>query len=271
MKKKTGIYCPFLLLFLSGCFESSYLYSPNNATSNPYHAIPLKSDSLKGATYISAIFNSGRANQDLRDGVYAFQARVHRSNNFGNFQAYYGANMSVGIYYMADYYDHHNFYDTAYHASNNFFGSYGFNGGFDAVVPTRHGGEWRVLGIETSVQKEFGNYYKFRKNLPDSAADVIFKKNVTGTVGIFTNIINRSRHGIEFGYKMSLGLMLNPESDYTHFYNPYNIINPIVYFSHVLHFSKENVTGFVQFNFTNGYAANVQFGMNYRPGKTKKN
>ena len=268
MKKNSLQFLPVILFFLSGCVESSYLYSPSNATSNPYHAIPLQSDSLKGATYISSIFTLGGANEGLRDGVYAFQGRIHRSNNFKNLQAYYGANVSLGVYHVANYFNSYNsYYDTALYASNNFFGSYGFNGGINAVIPTRHGGEWRVIGLETSVQKEFGNYYNFRKNLPDSASDVIFKKNVTGSVGIFTNIIGKSRHGTEFGYKMSLGFMLNPESDFTHYYNVHNIVNPIIYFSHALHWTKENVTGFVQFNFSNGYAGNVQFGINYRLGK----
>ncbi len=253
---------------MSSCIESSYFYSPNNASSNPYHPIPLKSDSLKVATYINALFTLGGANEGWRDGVYSFRGGIHRSNNFENFQAYYGLNLSLGVYNMAGYYNSNNYYyDTNYNASNYFFGSYGFNGGINVVVPTRHGGEWRVIGLETSVQKEFGNYYKFRKNLPDSVADVIFKKNVTGTAGIFSDIIGKSRHGAEFGYKISFGFMLNPESDYTHFYNPNNIVNPVIYFSHTLHFSKGKVGGFVQLNFSNAYAGNVQFGINYRLGK----
>jgi len=271
MKKNSILFLPAILFLFGSCVESSYLYSPNNATSIPYHAIPLQSDSIKGATYISSIFTLGGANQGWRDGVYAFQARIHRSNNFGNFQAYYGANISLGVYHLAQYSEsfnnYYNYNDTAYYASNNFFGSFGFNGGINAVVPIRNGGEWRVVGVETSVQKEFGSYYNFRKNLPDSAADVIFKKNVTGTVGIFTNVIGKSRHGTEFGYKMSLGFMLNPESDYTHYYNPNNIVNPVIYFSHTLHLTKGHVTGFVQINISNSYACNVQFGMNYRLGK----
>ncbi|HLK29955.1 MAG TPA: hypothetical protein VKT28_15350 [Puia sp.] len=263
MKKNITLFL-FPAIFLFGsCVESSYLFSPNNATSIPYHAIPLQSDSLKGANYVSSTFTLGGANQAWRDGVYAFQGRIHRSNNFSSFQSYYGANLTLGDYHVAQY----NYSSVDYYPSNNFFGSYGFNGGINAVMPTRHGGEWRVIGIETSVQKEFGSYYNFRKNLPDSSADIIFRKNVTGTLGIFTNIIAKSRRGSQFGYKMSLGFMLNPESDYTHYYDRHTLVNPTIYFSHTIHFTKEKVTGFVQFNFSNNYAGNVQFGINYRLGK----
>ncbi len=262
-----------IVVFFSSCSSSAYFYSPSNATSVPYHAIPLQSDSLKGATYASGIFNVGGANQDWRDCVFGFQGRIHRSNNFGNFQTFYGANISVGSYHIAEFYDvdHVNYYPydtTVYHnyAENTFYGSYGFNGGINVVVPTRHGGEWRAIGIETSLQKEFGNYYTFRKNLGDSSATVIFRKNVTGTVGLYTDIIAKSRHGAEFGYKMSWGFMLNPESDYSHIYSK-NSINPVAYFSNTFHFTKEKVTGFVQINLSNSYAGNIQFGVNYKLGK----
>ncbi|HVM89167.1 MAG TPA: hypothetical protein VMT76_13340 [Puia sp.] len=270
MKPKLNLFLAGMIFSCSGCIESAHFLSPTNAASNPYHAVPLKSDSIKGATYFSSLVSLGGANDAWRDNVYAFQARIHRSNNFGNLQAYYGANLSIGAYHIAEYYNYdHNYYDTSnYHtyATNKFFGWYGFNGGLNLVVPTRHGGEWRAIGIETSVQKEFGSYYHFRKNLPDSAADAIFKKNITGTAGIYTDIIGKSRHGAQFGYKMGIGFMLNPENNYAHVYNQ-NTINPVTYFSNTFHFTKENITGFVQINLSNSYAGNIQFGINYRLGK----
>jgi hypothetical protein len=257
-------------LFLSSCISSSYFLSPNNANSNPYHAVPLQSDSVKGATYVSSLFTIGGANEGWRDGLYAFQARIHRSNNFGSLQAYYGGNVSLGTYHIAEFYNYDHPYNNPSndhtYSMNRFFGSYGFNGGMNVVVPTRHGGEWRAIGLETSIQKEFGSYYDFRRNLSDSAADLIFRKNVTGTVGIFTDIISKSAQGTEFGYKMGFGFLLNPENNYSHVYNR-NTVNPITYFSSTLHFTKDHLTGFVQINLSNSYAGNVQFGMNYTLGK----
>jgi hypothetical protein len=243
--------------------------------SDPYHAIPLKSDSAKGATYISGVFTGGGANSDWRDAVYAFQGSIHRSNNFGNFQAYYGANLSLGCYHVKEYsrYDYYYPNDSLYNnvpASYNYFGMYGFNGGINTVIPfSNGGGEWRAIGIEASLQKEFGNYYNFRKNLPDSSADIIFRKNVTGTVGICTDIVTKSRRGIEFGYKAAFGFMLNPQSDYVHVYNA-NELSPVTYFSQTLHLTRDNITGFIQLNFSNNYAGNMQFGINYMLGRNKK-
>lgn len=270
MKTNHVLLLAAILFSFSSCIESAHFLSPSNAASNPYHAIPLQSDSIKGANYFSGLVTLGGANDAWVDNIYAFQARAHRANNFGNLQAYYGANLNIGTYHIAENYNYHNsYYDTShYHiyAANKFFGWYGFNGGINVVAPIRHSGEWRVIGVETSIQKEFGSYYGFRKDLADSAADNIFRKNVTGTVGIFTNIIGKTRHGAEIGYKMGFGFMLNPENNYTHVYDQ-NTVNPITYFSNTFHFTKEKVTGFVQINLSNSYAGNVQFGVNYRLGK----
>lgn len=275
MKKISLLSLTVILFFFSSCITHAYFLSPSNAMTDPYHAIPLKSDSLKSITYLSGIFTAGGANNDWRDGLYSFQGRIHRSHNFGNFQAYYGANLSVGTYHVAEYYRYSYSYpsDSLYNhvlSTNNFFGMYGFNGGINAVVPfSNGGGEWRAIGIETSLQKEFGNYYDFRKNLPDSSADIIFRKNVTGTVGICTDIVTKSRRGIEFGYKAAFGFMLNPQSDYVHIYNA-NELSPVTYFSQTLHLTRDNITGFIQLNFSNNYAGNMQFGINYMLGRNKK-
>jgi len=275
MKKKTLLFLLVISLVFSNCVSSSYFYSPTISSSNPYHAIPLQSDSTKGATYVSGIITLGGANESLRDNAFSFQGRIHRSNNFGNFQAYYGANLTLGVYHVSEFDNYYHsysypYYDSNYHyySSNNFFGSYGFNGGINAVISLPRG-EWRPIGIETSVQREFGSYYSFRKNLPDSAANGIFKKNTTGTIGIYTDIIHKSRHGAEFGYKLSFGFVINPSSDYAHVYNP-NAVGALVYISNTLHLTKGNVTGFAQINLGNAYAANVQLGINYQLGKKKK-
>lgn len=266
-----------MIIANSSCVTYSYFYSPTNANSNPYHAIPLKSDSIKGATYINGLFTVGLANDSWRDAIGAFNLKIHRSNNFGNFQAYYGANICMGDYSIADFNTrdepyNYNYDDTSsyYHikGKNSFFGYYGFNGGINVVVPVKHSGEWRVIGIETSVQKEFGDYYNFRKNLRDSAADVIFRNNVTGTFGVFTEIIGKTRRGTEFGYKMSLGFMLNSQSDYTHVYES-DILHTPAYFSHTLHWTRGRTTFFAQFNISNRYASSMQSGVNYKIGKKK--
>jgi hypothetical protein len=261
-----------------GCIPVTRVYylSPSNANSNPYHTIPFKKDSVKKASYISALFHAGTANDD-GDYEYAFRINFHRSHNFGDFQAYYGLNGTIGRYSIAEFknynYQYQGGFFPAYQVSDSgylitqkdlFFGSIGFNGGINLVLPFRKG-EWRLLGLETSIQKEFGDYLNFRKNLPDTAATVIFRNSTTASIGIYTDIIGRTRRGTEFGYKMALGMVLNSAHDYSR-YNRADIF-PVGYWSNTFHLTKGRITGFIQFNFGT-FATNFQTGVNY--GLAKK-
>ncbi len=59
-----------MLYVFIGCTpeRQGYLLSPQNNTSLPYHAIPMKEDSIHGATYLSGVFTLGSANARLADG-----------------------------------------------------------------------------------------------------------------------------------------------------------------------------------------------------------
>jgi len=286
MYKKIAAAIPVIFLF-QGCVvtSQSYYLSPQNANSNPYHNIPLVSDSIKGATYGSFVFTAGNANYQGSDYLSVFQTSIYRSNNFGRVQAYYAANFTLGVYNIGEFYNinyryYHSFFgpisnpfDTVYHipASHSTFGSYGFAGGINYVIPFSKG-EWRALGVETSMQNEFGNYSSFRNSLPDTAATVIFRKKFTATVGLYTDILWRDHHHNEWGFKFALGEIISPQSNYTinknAVYSTATTTNifPLGYFSTALHFSKGPYSGFMQVNLGT-YADNFQIGVSYRLGK----
>ncbi|HEY8734468.1 MAG TPA: hypothetical protein VIL90_07890 [Puia sp.] len=187
------IICFVVLSSFSSCLtpRQGYFLSPGNANSDPYHTIPLHTDSNKTAIYVNAGYSIGSANDRGFDQVSVGQLSIHRSNNFGIFQAYYGVNLSLGACNVAEFYNSHYRYvggwfssvpvpyDTIYHipGKGEFFGSYGIMGGINLVFDG-HRGEWRAIGIETAIQNEFGNYLEFRKSLPDTAANIIFTKNL---------------------------------------------------------------------------------------------
>jgi hypothetical protein len=270
--------CIIIPLFTSCIERRTYYLSPQNANSNPYHAIPMKADSLKSAMYVSTVFTTGSANDQGADYLFVFQGSVHRSNNFGIFQAYYGANLSLGSYHVSDYYNVYNlgysypyFQDTLNHIpnSNNFFGSYGVSGGINIVTTHPHlnknkHSEWRILGLETSLQKEFGQYADFRDKLPDSTANIIFRKHFSAYMGLYSEWLWTNRDQVEFGFKMGFGTDLSPGSSYTNYFAP--SILPLNCFSIAYHVKKDHFTGFIQTNFGTD-ASNIQFGLSYRLGK----
>jgi hypothetical protein len=268
------------LFLLNGCVpeRQGYLLSPQNASSNTYHVIPMITDSIRSSMYVSGIFSTGTANDHASDQVNMFQGSLHRSNHFGVFQSYYGVNFSLGSYHVKEYYNFNydfngnsgNPYirDSSNHIpdSHQFFGSYGFSGGINIVTAHEHSlkyrhSEWRILGLETSLQNEFGSYSDMRGKLPDTAANVIFRKKFSAYLGLYTEWLWTDRHQIESGFKMAAGMDLNPGNCYTNYYAP--SILPLYCFSLTYHVRKDRYTGFIQTNFGT-YADNIQIGFSYR-------
>ncbi|MDP4129760.1 MAG: hypothetical protein Q8918_16290 [Bacteroidota bacterium] len=269
MKPTNLCYLLILLSFGSCISPRSYYMSPMDINSLPYHTLPNTTDSQRAATYASLSIHAGGSNQTVKDGVSGMRGDIHRAYRFGNFQAYYGGGISLGNYHLheSDHtaYNYSTMSDTTYHfpTSDKFFGSYGFGGGINLVIPFAGGrGEWRVIGFETSFQKEFGDYVKFRKQLRDSAYDILATYGQIFTVGGTTELVGISRHGTEIGYKVALGSVLFPKGSYL---GPESDFHPY-YMSHTLHVTKRKVTGFMQFNI-GAHALSLQFGVNYNLSK----
>jgi hypothetical protein len=197
-----------------------------------------------------------------------FQGHLQRGQNFGHFQAFYGAGLTLGSYHVANY--SLNYFvglpirDTIIHInpeSDHFFGAYGINGGINLVVPLPRGGEWRAIGIETAFQREFGSYLNFRKSQSDTSIDILATYNWTKTIGIYTEFVWVRRSGTELGYKISVGgSIVNPGN----YQGDKNADVPF-YFSHIFHLTRGKVTGFCQINF-GSHTDSFQFGLNYRMG-----
>jgi hypothetical protein len=258
---------------LTSCFRQAYFLSPFNTTTNYYHAIPLNSDSIKSATYISGAVSAGGANDFYNDEVYSLHGYFHRSHSFKKFQAYYGANASVGSYPVepGSYYSgNYNNPPINYDAGSKFFGGFGISGGMNLVMPmgTRH--EWRVIGIETSLQNEYGQYLDFRKRIPDSAADAIHKHTLFTTVGLTTEFVFKLKKGGSIGYKLAIGSSLQKTNRFYYgYYDNYRASFVPAYISNTFQITRNQVTGFGQLNL-GSYAANFQAGISYRLGSNKK-
>lgn len=270
--KKTGTHFFILALLatpilFSSCTYRAYFKSPYNGVGETYHAIPLKSDSLKSATYVSGVFTGGGVNHNLRDDVFAFTGSIYRSHNFGSFQGYYGVSGSLGSYDVANYsgYKPNGGNTTIYtpDPGNKFFGCYSGGGGINFVMPFGRGSEWRVIGTSFTLQKEFGDYWGFRKQLPDSLANSIFNRTLTGYLGVSTELAFKTRHGM-IGYKLMVAQdVLNGGSHYRGFDS---VQYASGFFQQTLSFRHDRVTGSVQFNVGDRLFI-TQLGVSYRLGR----
>ena len=277
MRKKTALYLNLLWVALpflfSRCTYHSYFLSPFHGSDEPYRVIPLRSDSTPSATYISGTITEGGANAQLRDNVASFTGSIYRSHNFGHFQGFYGAAIALGSYSMGQfpgYRDASPGRDSlppGISVGNKFFGGYSASGGMNFVLPFGRGGEWRVVGLSFTLQKEFGEYLQFRKALPDTLADDVFNRDLVGMLGVSTEFVWRLRRGGRIGYKLMVaGDILN---DTNHFKGYESSQNGMIFFQQSLSFTENRVTGVLQLNAGN-HVLNTQLGVSYRLGPSKR-
>lgn len=266
----------FLLLYitlLAGCRQYAYYMSPFQSNDHPYRTLPRLNSPMSSATYVSGSLSTGFSNQGIQDEVVNLQTSIYRGSHFSAFQAYYGANLSMGIYGV-------NKYDSSpllrpridaatinRYAGNKFFGGIGVIGGIDVVVRLG-GGEWRVLQLETTIQQEFGAYLRFRNELPDATASAISHVNPYATISIGTDIIGTLKRRNAFGYKFALvtatRALYGDFGDY-----PRSYVTPF-YASNIFHLTIDPVTVYFQSNIGT-QAWSFQTGINAEISRNRKN
>lgn len=271
LKIQTLLLC-FITLSIFSCIgRQAYYVSPLNGVTASYHSVPMHNDSMKSASYVNATFVTGGANEGLTDSKFALITDVSQSRNFGIFQAYYGAGLTIGSYKLKPYDSLGNNHTVNYriinqHTGTYFFGSGGFDGGINVVVPGR-GSEWRAFGIETSLRQEFGEYGKVRDAIPDSAATVVVRNRFFGTVGMYSDIIGKTATG-SVGFKFGFGTVLGSNYNNFNFTDSYFASNPPLfgYSLFVVHVTINKWTGYMQGEFAKK-AASFMLGANYKIGK----
>jgi hypothetical protein len=271
LKIQTVLFSSICICLFSCIGRQAYYVSPFNGITNPYHSIPMHADSIKSASYLNTAISLGGANEGETDPVYSFTGNLSRSNNFGIFQAYYGAGLTVGSYKIKPYDSVGNNNTVNYtiinqHKGNYFFGGGGFDGGINFVTGSENF-EWRIFGIETSLRQEFGKYVHVRNNIPDSAATVVVRNRFYGTFGMFTEIVGKGRR-TETGCKLGFGGTIGSDYHNFHFTDSYFAQNPpsFGYFTLNVHTTANKWTGYIQGNFAKKAAACL-IGMNYRISK----
>jgi hypothetical protein len=271
-KKLLNILVLCLALLTSCATRQAFYVSPYNGNHNPYHPIPLKQDSVKSASYAGLSISNGTANDNKADKTITFFTSFSRAHNFGDFQGFYAANVSLGNYKVVPFSEYEstgNFNPDAINenAGNKFFGSTGIDGGINFVLPI-HNGEWRVLGIETSAQQEFGKYASFREKLTDKDADLIVRSNLFATIGGYTELAGKISNG-SAGIRLAAGTVLGSKyhnllivDQFSGKRLKYNYINVTIFLT------EKKVTGYLQANYSGKSQAGF-LGVNYRLGKLK--
>lgn len=253
-------------LLFTACVEQQLVYvSPYPNIQTGYTVTPLLRDSLKVASYGSFAFTNGSANHNLSDRVFIVQGKFHQSFQVAkNLQMFYGVQGSAGSYRV-------NWSDNYYYPITvdpdllpvkpgpKFTGSVGAIGGMNLIVPVSNRLDWKIIGIEGSVSREFGDYMTFREKVPDSIVTIVDRRNTPGSLGMFTDfnfkLRNKKSMGMNFGGGTGF-TQLKPANDY------YRIRNS-AYFIAGYHFTSDRYTGYFQGRFGD-YFAGFFCGLTYR-------
>jgi hypothetical protein len=270
MKNKIVVFLLFCISILSGCtLRNLYYVSPYNGTDAPYHAIPLSADSVKSSTSAGGDVYIGSANEDGTDNVFLFSGNINRTAQWNHFQAYYGLDLSLGNYGVAkvdSFYNSPsvNFATINSMDGNKFFEGLGASGGINFVLPF-NSGEWRVLGLELSSHREFGDYLNFRDKLPGTAATLIVKNDYFTTWGFYSEILSKTSYG-NWGFRFSSGRIIEPDYNNLGIYDARtNRLLVYGYINFATHFTWDKWTTYMQLNFATK-ATGVKFGAVYQLG-----
>lgn len=272
---------------LAACFtvpQQAYYVSPLNGNAEDYHPQPLLCDSSTTGFYVRSAWFGGSANDLGNDRLSGWNLSVYAAHHAGHIQFFGGLDLSLGNYNVGK-------WDTSYQfpsilnlvqwappgqsqnlrpfAGPKFFGSTGISGGVDFAVPFRSGGEWRVIGLETSLQREFGDYLSFRRQLPDSLVTLVVRNRLFGTLGASTEIIGRLGPEGEWGIRWAMGGVLGPDYNHLHIYD--NVSQQPLVYKYVdlsLHFSYSHFTLYFQLNSATK-ASTGHIGLVYRMGNPR--
>jgi hypothetical protein len=235
--------------------EQAYYVSPFNANTGGYHPLPLLRDSATNAFYAQADYFGGAANTNRNDNFKGGKTSIYWAHCSKVLQWYSGVDLSLGAYHVRSW-DTGGFWNYNLPPRNyrqldadtgrKFFGGTGFSTGINYVIPIGGGDEWRVLGVETTLYREFGDYQRFRAKLPDSLAALNVRDRFYGMAGLTTEVIGKLRDG-DLGFRVAAGWVLGPR------YNNLNLYDSIQgrlleykYFSFSFHYTTGRLTGYTQ-------------------------
>jgi hypothetical protein len=204
---------------LPGCayqFHPQGIYvSPFNGNSGEYHPLPLLADSTKTAFYAQTAVFGGSGNVNHNDRIAGGNASLYLTHRFGWFQCFSGLSLTFGDYNARHWDTNHNWsppIDPTGHLTqlnaytgHQFFGGTGFSGGINFVIPLGGGCEWRIAGMETNLQREFGAYRRFRGKLPDTLTALDIRDRFFGTIGVTSEFVIRGINGVQWGFRVSRG------------------------------------------------------------------
>ncbi|TZF82711.1 hypothetical protein FW774_14540 [Pedobacter sp. BS3] len=198
MKK---IYFPaFLVVLLSGCDSIRYYMPVMLKADLTYMPKPMSFDSIKTSNYVTATYG-GKSMANLDEESTFGQFSFSRSHYLKNINVSYGGGGYFGTV-------ENNSIDTTVVNVLDRKNFSGFNLNTSANLVTSSGRtDFRVIGLELAYNKEFGDYYHYRKSvigIPDAYS---ITRSDLFSAGLSSEVIWHTKNSIhtQFGFKLTIG------------------------------------------------------------------
>jgi hypothetical protein len=268
MKLPQTIFLPGAFLLFTACTQKAYFQNPVYANNLLYKTMPTKKEGVRTASYGGMSLGYSNMNDEGRDDAFILSGNLYQTQQGGIVQGYYGVDMHFGVYRVGSYYEQGSYDGNESldvdllnaKTGNKLFGTMGGSGGINLVARGKDI-EWRYIGIEASIHKEFGSYYRFRKSLHDSAANLIDKQDVFSSLAIYSDFIVEDDR-INLGVKLSGGI--SPRRQL--YRNEWKQVSYLTqHFLCATFHGETKKTGFYfQVGWGSDYAEVVRWGLNFR-------
>jgi hypothetical protein len=193
---KPYLFAAALLLILSSCTRHYY---PSAMFQNDvqYMSKPYSGDSVRHGTYASGTFmvtlNSGNIDEAESAGLLnIYQSYTLKNPNL---------NISYGVLGFAGNYTGGN-NNSLTDFDKSFYGL-GANFSMSPYI-NRDNIDWRIIGLDLTYTKEFGDYAAFRKRMPDTDTRTFYRNTDLFTYGIFTEAMIKVSPVVSLAFKVGL-------------------------------------------------------------------
>lgn len=194
------IFSIIIIIVFTGCSNRIYL-PPLLHNDISYLPKPMATDTSKKAQYFAACvtFDQGSAGQN--DNIFIGQLNYSMAHTF-NF-----INIACGAYGYGGSYSNNTYTpaDGFYFSNKSFFGV-GGRASANVFIPTGRV-DLRILGVELSYSKEFGDYLAYRQSVKDQPGFISDDRSALLTGGFTTEVIwhGVKNYSTQYGFRFFIG------------------------------------------------------------------
>jgi len=180
--------------------ESSYMSKPF------YDSLPYSSINAQGSINLATGYNSDDHNN-------SFDLLVHGSHGLKYFSIAYGVFGFGGNYKVGD---HHDESISHYFLTSQSYGGFGARVSANVNIPVGKV-NFRPIGGELIINKEFGEYHDFLEDISGSSEHIfVAEDDLSVNFGITSEILINPKPGYDMGFRLFLGI---PDKDYEGIYS----------------------------------------------------